>query len=109
MRVDQWLWAIRVFKSRARAAAEIKAGSVRLNGTTCKPAHEVRLGQTITVSIAGRIRHWTVPGIPPARIGAKLVPDYAQELSTEPNGPMPGPQDAEAAATPPAGLSTNSR
>ena len=102
MRVDQWLWAIRVFKSRARAAAEIKAGSVRLNGTTCKPAHEVRPGQTVTVGFSGRIRHWTVLGIPPGRVGAKLVPEYALELSGEPSGP-------ESTSIPPAGLSTNSR
>ena len=79
MRVDQWLWAIRVFKSRARAAGAIKAGSVRVNGQTCKPAHETRAGETIEVSLGNSIRSWTVLGAPASRVSAKLVPSFAME------------------------------
>lgn len=45
MRLDQWLWAVRIFKTRSNAAEAIKGGHVQINGLPCKPAREVNPGK----------------------------------------------------------------
>jgi ribosome-associated heat shock protein Hsp15 len=50
LRIDRWLWCARFFKSRSLAAAEVRAGHVRLNGQRTKPAHEIKAGDILTVS-----------------------------------------------------------
>jgi ribosome-associated heat shock protein Hsp15 len=81
MRLDQWLWAVRLFKTRALAADAIKAGHVRLNGDPVKPAKEPKPGDTITARQGIIIRTLRVIGSPPYRVGAKLVPQYAEDLT----------------------------
>lgn len=49
MRIDKWLWAARFYKTRAIAADEIGKGRVLLNGMSCKPARDVRCGNTVAV------------------------------------------------------------
>ncbi|MFC8922459.1 RNA-binding S4 domain-containing protein [Cellulosimicrobium sp. NPDC057127] len=48
-RVDSWLWAVRVFKSRSQATAAVKAGHVRVNGERAKPATNVKVGDRVVV------------------------------------------------------------
>lgn len=81
MRLDQWLWAIRVYKSRTLAADAIKAGRVRANGHEVKPSHEVRQGEVIAANIGPMQRTLRVIGTPDSRVGAKLVPDFAEDLT----------------------------
>ncbi|MCB7136134.1 RNA-binding S4 domain-containing protein [Cellulosimicrobium marinum] len=49
VRVDSWLWAVRVFKSRSQATAAVKAGHVRVNGERAKPATSVKVGDRVVV------------------------------------------------------------
>jgi ribosome-associated heat shock protein Hsp15 len=49
VRLDKWLWAARLFKTRSLAAEEIGRGRVRVNGAPAKPSREVRLGDTLSV------------------------------------------------------------
>ena len=49
MRVDKWLWAARIFKTRPVASAEVTGGKVHVNGNRVKPAHPVRRGDTLTI------------------------------------------------------------
>lgn len=58
LRVDKWLWAARFFKTRSLATEAIHAGHVRLNGNPVKPARELRLGDTVEITL-GHAR-WTV-------------------------------------------------
>jgi ribosome-associated heat shock protein Hsp15 len=48
-RIDRWLWCARFFKSRSGAAEAVRAGHVRLNGGRVKPAHDVKVGDTLAV------------------------------------------------------------
>ena len=48
-RIDKWLWAARLFKTRALAAAAVEGGKVHLNGARTKPAKHVRIGDTLAV------------------------------------------------------------
>ena len=49
-RIDRWLWCARFFKSRSAAADAVRAGHVRLNGNRVKPAHDVKIGDALTIS-----------------------------------------------------------
>ena len=58
LRLDKWLWAARFYKTRSLATAAIQGGHVRLNGQPIKPAHEIKTGDTLDITI-GHTR-WTV-------------------------------------------------
>jgi ribosome-associated heat shock protein Hsp15 len=54
MRLDKWLWAARFFKTRSLAQQAVAGGRVQLNGARTKPAHEVKIGDTVDV----RVEEW---------------------------------------------------
>lgn len=81
MRLDQWLWAVRVFKTRTSAAEAIKAGHVTVNGQGAKPAREVRVGDRIVAQVGELTRTVRVIETPPSRVGAKLAPQFAEDLT----------------------------
>jgi ribosome-associated heat shock protein Hsp15 len=82
-RLDRWLWAVRLFKTRALATDAIRAGSVEVNERPAKPAREVRAGETVTVKQGLILRTLRVVGTPESRVGAKLVPEYCTDLTPE--------------------------
>ncbi|MGB8356825.1 MAG: S4 domain-containing protein [Chthoniobacteraceae bacterium] len=51
MRLGRWIWAVRLFKTRPLAAAAIKGGHVKINGSATKPAHAVKPGEVVTARI----------------------------------------------------------
>jgi ribosome-associated heat shock protein Hsp15 len=87
MRLDLWLWAVRTFKTRSLAAGAIRGGRVKVGEQTVKPAHTVRVGQIIAIRVDSGSVPWLrtlkALGLPPSRVGAKLVPLYAEDLTTE--------------------------
>jgi len=52
LRIDKWLWAARFYKTRSHAAEAIHSGHIKLNGSTVKPAREVRPGDELELSIS---------------------------------------------------------
>ena len=81
MRLDQWLWAVRVFKTRSLAVTAIKAGHAKVNGAATKPAHEARAGEVVAIRIGVMTRTLRVIGAPPSRVAAKLVRQFADDLT----------------------------
>jgi ribosome-associated heat shock protein Hsp15 len=81
MRLDQWLWAVRLFKSRKLAAESIKGGHVKIKGVAIKPAHDAKPGELVIVRIGIMTRTLRVLDAPPSRVGAKLVPQFAEDLT----------------------------
>lgn len=81
LRIDKWLWAVRVFKTRGTATDACRAGSVEIAGLAVKPSRDVRSGETIVVQQGVVTRTLRVVGSPRSRVGAKLVPDYCEELT----------------------------
>jgi ribosome-associated heat shock protein Hsp15 len=69
-RVDQWLWAVRVFKTRSAATDSCRGGHVRVNGQPAKAATPVRLGDRVEATLPGRLRVLTVTGVIDKRVGA---------------------------------------
>jgi ribosome-associated heat shock protein Hsp15 len=82
MRLDQWLWAIRLYRSRTLAVDGIRGGHVRVNGETAKPARELRPGDRIDVKVGPLLRQLEFIAAPPRRVGAPKVPDFAQDHTT---------------------------
>ena len=81
MRLDQWLWNVRVYKTRTNATDAIKAAHVTVNGLPAKPAREVRAGEMIVAQVGDITRTVRVIAFPSSRVGAKLVPDFAEDLT----------------------------
>ncbi|MGH7945097.1 MAG: RNA-binding S4 domain-containing protein [Opitutaceae bacterium] len=81
VRLDKWLWAVRIFKSRSLACDACRAGSVAVNELPAKPARDVRAGETVTVKQGLLVRTLRVVGVPPSRVGAKLVPNFCIDLT----------------------------
>ena len=81
MRLDLWLWAVRVFKTRVLASAAIKAGQVKVNGLPAKQARAVHPGETVVARVGPLTRTVRALGAPQSRVGAKLVPQFAEDLT----------------------------
>ena len=72
-RVDSWLWAIRVYKTRSAATTACRAGHVRVNGDKVKAAQHVRIGDELRVRIAGFDRILIVRQLLVKRVGAPVA------------------------------------
>jgi len=80
-RLDKWLWAVRVFKTRPLATEACRAGDVSIGELLAKPARSVRGGEVVTVRQGVVVRTLRVVGSPRSRVGAALVPEYCVELT----------------------------
>ena len=76
MRIDKFLWSVRIYKTRSIAAEEIKKNRVSIGGQVLKASKEVKEGDIISVKKNQIELKIKVLQIPKSRIGAKLVPEY---------------------------------
>ncbi len=83
MRVDKWLWAVRVFKTRSLATDACKKHRVTINGALAKPARDVKEGDIISVRKPPIEYQFKVLGLLKSRVGAKLVPEYMKNITPE--------------------------
>lgn len=83
VRIDKYLWAIRVFKTRTEATEACNGGKVKIGGVNAKPSKDVRPGDIINIR-KGAVNYTfrVIDGLD-KRVGAKLVPDYAENLTPE--------------------------
>ena len=80
-RLDKWLWAVRLFKSRSLASDACRAGSVAVNELPAKPGRDVHAGEIVTVKQGLVLRTLRVIGVPRSRVGAKLVANFCRDLT----------------------------
>lgn len=81
IRVDKWLWATRVFKTRTQAGEACKGGKVRINDTAVKPSREVKVDDVINIQSGPVKKTVQVIAILKNRVGAKLVENYLKDLT----------------------------
>lgn len=79
VRVDSWLWAVRVYKTRSAATTACRAGHVRVNGERVKAAQPVRIGDELRVRIAGFDRILIVRQLLTKRVGAPLATEALED------------------------------
>lgn len=81
IRIDKWLWAVRIYKTRSQATEACRAGRVKISGQAVKPSREIHAGDEITVHLG--IYSKTVRVILPLhlRVSAALVPAFMDDLT----------------------------
>ena len=83
VRLDKYLWAIRIYKTRTDATDACKGGKVRLNGYDVKPSKEVKRGDVIVARKGAVSYTYRVIELVDKRQGAKLVPNYAEDQTPQ--------------------------
>ena len=84
MRVDKWIWATRMVKSRTLAADLCRRGKVLVNDQTCKPSHKIKLQDMIAVDTGARQLLYCVLGFVEKRVGAEAAKEFFSDHSPEP-------------------------
>lgn len=82
-RIDKWLWAMRVFKTRSIATEACKKGRVMMNGFSVKPSKLIKVGDVIDVKKPPVTFSFKVLKIANNRLGAKLVPEYMENVTPQ--------------------------
>ena len=80
-RVDKWLWAARIFKTRSMAAAACKKGQVSMNGAQLKPSRTVKVGDIVSVRKPPVTYSFKIKQAIEKRVGAKLIPDILENVT----------------------------
>lgn len=82
-RIDKYVWAIRLFKTRSEATEACNGNKVQLNGVNAKPSKAVKAGDVISVRKGVALFTYKVIQISENRMGAQLVPQYAENLTPQ--------------------------
>ncbi len=80
-RVDKWLWAARIYKTRSIAADACKNGRITVNGTNVKPSHMVKVGETVSVRKSPVTYSFKILQAIEQRVGAKLLPQVYENVT----------------------------
>ena len=83
-RVDKWLWAVRVYKTRSDATAACTGGHVKVNGATAKPATPVKVGDRVTTFVHDRHRDLEVVQLLEKRVGPAIAAEAVVDHSPPP-------------------------
>lgn len=81
IRIDKWLWAVRLYKTRSLASEECRKGKVMINGMNVKPSRELKEGETIQLRRPPITRSYKVIALAENRMAAKMVPEFMVETT----------------------------
>jgi ribosome-associated heat shock protein Hsp15 len=83
VRIDKWLWSVRVFKTRNQATLACRSGRVRIGDQPVKPSREIKKGEVITISLDTLKRAVKVIAPVGHRVSAKLVEQFMEDITPE--------------------------
>lgn len=83
IRLDKYLWAVRIFKTRSDAADAVRNNRVTVNNSYAKPSREVKIGDIIAVRRQAVTYQYKVLDLVSSRQGAKLVPNYCLDITPQ--------------------------
>jgi ribosome-associated heat shock protein Hsp15 len=83
MRIDKWLWAVRLFKTRSQASAACRGGKIRIEGMAVKPSREIKVNDVIQVQAGGFTKTVRVTGLLNNRVSAKLAIEYMEDITPQ--------------------------
>lgn len=81
VRIDKWLWAVRIFKTRTIAIEACKKGRITMKGVTVKPSRMVKVGDVIDIRKPPIVYSFEVLDLAERRMGAKLVFQYMKDVT----------------------------
>jgi len=81
IRIDKWLWAVRLYKTRTIATEACNKGRITINGVACKPSRMLHVGETVEVRKPPVIYSYRALELTGNRLGAKLVPQYLEDVT----------------------------
>jgi ribosome-associated heat shock protein Hsp15 len=81
VRIDKWLWAMRIFKTRTLAADECRKGRIYIDGIEVKPSRSVKLNEVVTIRKPPVIYSYRITALADRRMAAKLVCNYIENLT----------------------------
>ncbi len=81
VRLDKWLWCVRVFKTRSQATEACRGGKVTLDGQPARPAREVRTGQIVAINLGGWTRTLRVGPLLDKRVAHAAVGPFIEDLT----------------------------
>ena len=82
-RIDKWLWAVRIYKTRSIAAEACKKGHISIGDRTAIPAHNIRVGDIVNVKKAPITYSFRVLKCAENRVGAKFVPELMENITSQ--------------------------
>ena len=83
MRVDKYLWCIRLYKTRSLATKAVKDGKITVNSKAAKASKEIETNDKISIKFPPTHRIFKILNIPKSRVGAKLVPELILEITPQ--------------------------
>ncbi|NOZ47835.1 MAG: RNA-binding S4 domain-containing protein, partial [Chlorobi bacterium] len=81
IRIDKWLWAVRIFKTRSQASNACKKGKILINGISVKSSRIIKTGEIIDVKTNPVVYKYKVKGLLGKRLGAKLVTEFIENIT----------------------------
>ena len=83
IRIDKYLWAVRLYKTRSLATEACRCGHIRMNGQPLKASHEIKVGEVYEISIEQLHKVIQVTQLLGNRVGAQLVANYMADLTPQ--------------------------
>ena len=83
IRIDKFLWAVRIYKTRSEATEACNGNKVRLDGVPVKPGKAVKVGETLEVHKGPAVLSYKVLQLSSNRMGAQLVPDFIEDITPD--------------------------
>ena len=83
MRIDKYVWCVRLSKTRSLATKLVANNKIKLNNAECKPAKELAVGDLLTIQKNNASFSFRVKALTGKRLGAKLVADYIDDETSE--------------------------
>jgi ribosome-associated heat shock protein Hsp15 len=81
IRIDKWLWAVRLFKSRSLATDECRKGHIMIDGIAVKPSRVPKIGDVVQVRKNPVVFSYKIKGLVGKRLNAKLVSEYMEDVT----------------------------
>ena len=81
LRIDSWLWTVRLFKTRSQATAACKGGKIKIGGQNAKASRDVKVDDVIEIQLQSIKRKVQIIKLVKSRVAAKLVPELIKDLT----------------------------
>lgn len=83
MRIDKFLWCVRLFKTRSLSGENVRSGRVLMDELPVKASREIKVGDTVTIKRHGFDQVLEVLSMPKSRVSAKLVPELIKDVTPQ--------------------------